>query len=131
SYADDKKRPALLETNLDHKKLRGRVLLFTTPLDDLHSAPRNWAQRWHDYAEGKSFYLVLAQLTVGYLAGDAEEGNFNFLCGQTVPVALPPPRAPTYTLKGPGLTTTEAIMTPAPNETELNITRAVLPANYE
>jgi uncharacterized membrane protein len=128
-YADKDKRPALLERSLD-KKYRGRVLLFTTPLDDDRCAPRDLSRQWNNYVQ-MSFYLVLVQQTVGYLAGDAEEGNFNFTCGQSVPVALPPDsRAPTYTIQNPSLPAAEALVARGANENELHITKAVAPGNY-
>lgn len=130
SYSDAEKRPALLETKLDRQKFRGRVLMFTVPMDNAHSdSPKKPILQWHNYLP--LFYLVLAQRTVGYLAGDAEEGNFNFLSGQSVPIPLPPEqRFPTYTIQGPGLTTAEAIVPRAQHENELNITKAVVPGNY-
>jgi uncharacterized membrane protein len=129
-YADKDKRPALLERKLG-KDYRGRVLLYTVPLDDEHSWRGEGNRQWHNYTEGKSFYLVLVQQTVGYLAGDAEEGNFNFLCGQTVPVALPADsRAPTYTIQNPSLPAAEALVTRGQNESELHVTKAAAPGNY-
>ena len=54
-YADDAKRPALLETTFPRLEVRGRVLLFTTPFD----ARRDGGDRdWNDYLN-TSFYLVL------------------------------------------------------------------------
>ncbi len=36
SYADDKKRPALLKRTFDPHLLRGKVVLFTTAMDTSH-----------------------------------------------------------------------------------------------
>jgi hypothetical protein len=62
-YADDKKRPALLERRLGG----GRVLLFTTRLE------AGQQPRWNNYMETvTSFCVVLPGLATAYLAGDAE-----------------------------------------------------------
>lgn len=131
-YAEKKvKRAALVERVFDRKFVHGRVLLFTSPLDDQHVAPRdNPRKRWNDYLKN-SFYFVLVNKTMGYLAGDAEEGTFNFLSGQNVTVVLPAkPRFPTYTILGPGLTGAEAIVPRAESQSELQIAQAVMPGNY-
>ena len=98
SYADDKNRPALVERTFDPKLLRGRVILFTTPMDLGHlDSP----QAWNDYLK-TSFYLVLSSVTVGYLSGDAEEHALNFRSGQPVTVAVPSSGAfSSYMLEGP------------------------------
>jgi hypothetical protein len=127
SYVDKEKRPALLERNFDHKKIRGRVLLFTTPLDARHLAIEH---PWNDYLK-TSFYLVLVNKTVGYLAGDAEEASFNHLSGGTVFLDLTgKPRSSTYTLQGPGLSATESMVTRGEGEGQLALTQAVTPGNY-
>jgi hypothetical protein len=134
--AYEESRPALLERRFDPKQgVRGRVLLFTTPLDDAHVAGRDGAARdqprWNNYLQGSSFYLVLAQTAVGYLAGDTQGGNLNYTCGQSVPIPLPgEPRFPTYTVQGPGLSAAEAVLTRAQNQGELQITKAMAPGNY-
>jgi hypothetical protein len=129
SYADTNSHPALLERKFDRKQIHGRLLLFTTPFDRRHLDAN---PAWNDYLKTKtSFYLVLVNQAVGYLTGDAEEGNFNFQCGQTIPIGLPPtPRISSYTLQGPGLEGTQALITRAENQPELSITRAVHPGNY-
>jgi hypothetical protein len=131
SYADEPRRPALVERKLDRKEFRGKVLLYTTPLDDEHVAPRDRdTPPWSNYLES-SFYIVLARQTIGYLAGDADEGNFNFTCGQNVFVSVPAaPRFPTYTVVGPGLSGSDAIVNLPDGQTELSITRAVERGNY-
>src|SRR5262249_50353336 len=65
-----------------------------------------------------------------YLAGGADAVNYNYTCGQTVAIALPPtPRFPTYNLAGPGLT--GAIVIPrASTLSELKITQAVQPGPF-
>jgi hypothetical protein len=132
-YGADK--PALLERNFDKKTVRGRVLLFTTPLDDAHVAGRDAAghdrPRWNTYLQ-TSFYLVLVQKTIGYLAGDAESGVFNFSCGQSVPVALPAEsRLLNYTIDGPGLNGADNQVPRAEDQGELQITKAMVPGNYK
>jgi hypothetical protein len=68
---------------------------------------------------------------VGYLTGDADTGNFNHQSGQIVPVLLPAtPRFVTYTLQGPGLSSTEAIVPRTENQSELSLPQAVTPGNY-
>lgn len=126
AYADDKHRPALLERTFPRTVNPGRVVLFTTPLDGREP-------RWNDYLETlTSFYFVLAHLTVGYLAGDATDGNFNYQSGQTVPVALPASgRFPTYTIQGPGLEGTDTIAQRPERQSELLLSRPTLPGNYK
>jgi hypothetical protein len=126
-YVDEKSRPALLERNFDRKKVRGRVLLFTTPLDRRHLEGQD---PWNDYPK-RWFYLALVNKTLGYLAGDAEEASLNFQSGQTVLVPLPASsRKSTYTLKGPGLEAAQAVLTRPDNQAELSISQAAAPGNY-
>jgi hypothetical protein len=119
-YADDKKRPALLERRLGG----GRVLLFTTRLDAGQQPP------WNNYMETvTSFCVVLPGLATAYLAGDAEAVQLNFTTGQGVPeVRLPlAGRAPAYTLQGPGVLE----QVPASEgQNVLALKEAVTPGNY-
>jgi hypothetical protein len=129
SYSD--KSPAILERRLDRKQVRGRVLLFTMALDDAAISYQGKRKPANDFNQ-TSFYLVLAQRTMGYLAGDTEEANVNFLCGQSVPAALAANvRFPSYTIVGPGLKGQEAIVNRAEKQVELNITQAIQPGNYK
>jgi hypothetical protein len=134
SYTDRENLPALLERHFEDKSTHGKVLLFTTALDNDHVPPdpRN-PDRMNDYLEMPvSFFLALAQKAVGYLTGDAEEATFNYKCGQAVPVPLPgDSRLASYTLVGPGLSAQEAIINRAENESELTITKAVKEGNYK
>jgi hypothetical protein len=120
-YADDKKRPALLERRFPGE---GKVLLFTTRLD------AGQQPRWNNYMDaGTSFCVVLPGLTTAYLAGDAAAARLNFVTGQGVPeVRLPlGARAPAYTVEGPGILET----VPAggrPNV--LEVRQATAPGNY-
>jgi hypothetical protein len=124
TYADQGNWPALLERRLG----KGHVLLFTSAMDGRtdsgHRAPNNFLEPpgW--------FYPILVRLAVGYLAGDAEPANFNFICGQTVTVNLPPtPFVPFYTLLGPGLGS--GVDVPREKgQNQLLITQAVQPGNY-
>jgi hypothetical protein len=135
SYAD--KKPALVETLFNPEKVHGRVLLFTTPLDDTHigASERNAAGEptyWNNYNQGTSFYLVLALETIGYLARDPKGGFFNYDCGQTVTIPVPGThRFPTYTVQGPGLSSSEAIVPRADDQTELALSKAVNPGNFK
>jgi hypothetical protein len=130
AYDDPDGRPALLERHFDHKKIRGHVLLFTTALDNSHLDRRDKRHPWNDYITSW-FYMALANNTVGYLAGNAEEANYQFLSGQQIPVQLPATaRFSTCTLKGPGLSATEAIVPRPEKQSELTITQAVTPGNY-
>jgi hypothetical protein len=73
----------------------------------------------------------MANKTVGYLAGDAEESRTNFVAGQAVSVALPAtPRFPTYTLQGPGVSGSQAVVPRAEDQVELPLPQAVTPGNY-
>jgi hypothetical protein len=128
-YADEKGRPALLERNFDRKQIRGRVVLFTTPLDRRHLEGK---EPWNDYLK-RWFYLALVNKTLGYLAGDAEQAILNFRSGQTVSVPLSAlPNNPTYTLHGPpGLDAAQTVLARPENRAELSITQAVAPGNYQ
>lgn len=97
SYADKGKSPAILERRFE--KGRGKVLLFTTPLEVLKKP-------WNNYLESDaSFYLVLANLMTRYLAGDEEAAKLNFLVGrEPARLALSlSDRLASYTLRGPEL----------------------------
>ncbi|HJT79399.1 MAG TPA: BatA domain-containing protein [Gemmataceae bacterium] len=125
TYVDKGKHPpALVERALG----QGRVILFTTGLDGRQAEKGGpW---WNNYLE-TSLPVVLANLTVGYLAGDAEEPSPNYLAGQAVTVRLPPAsRSALYTLDGPGLTGTEAAVPRTQDQDKLQITQAVAAGNY-
>ena len=100
-YADKAAPPALLE-HLDKKPGGGRVLLFTTRMDEQMAG-------WNDYKELNSFYFTLVREAMGYLVGDADRRSFNYISGQPVLVRLPATAtAPTYTIQGPGLVGADA-----------------------
>jgi len=126
SYNDKDGRPALLE----RKQGRGRVVLFTTPLD---GRTLGMLRRWNDYLENRGlFYLSMTNKIVGFLAGDEEAAAFNYTTGQTVPIALPvEPRFHTYTLQVPG--NAPALSLPrSTNQDDLRITpeQAPVPGAY-
>jgi hypothetical protein len=139
----EKKDPALLERRFKDETIKGRVLLFTTPLSYSHvmgsdvtdlgkDATKHPRPRWNTYLQN-SFYLVLAQKTVGYLAGDTKGKTLNYQSGQVIPVLLPNDKpAPTYTVTGPpGLSSADAIVPHPENQSELRLTKAVAPGNYK
>ncbi len=120
-YADKENSPALLE----HRLGPGRVILFTTALD--HHLVKNLHA--NNYFGSRSWFgAVLIVLSTGYLAGDADTPNFNYLCGQTVTVPAPASATPLFTLIGPGIT--DVRVPRARGENVLRITQAVLPGNY-
>ena len=129
AYDDKGSHPALIERTFDAKsKVRGRVLLYTTPMDRRHLDIK---QPWNDYLSS-SFYMVFVHITMDYLAGSAENGVFNYPSGQTINVVLPPaPRSPTYTLEGPGLSATDRLVPRADAQGDLSLAQAVTPGNYK
>jgi hypothetical protein len=119
TFTDKENSPALLE----HRFGKGRVLLFTTALDG-HKVrnldANNYLSSW--------FGMALMINATGYLAGDAETPNFNFICGQTVTVPVPTSPTLVYRLFGPDAA---GVNVPrAKGENELRITQAVQPGNY-
>jgi hypothetical protein len=118
-YADEARRPALVERKLD----QGRVLLFTVPLDRRQPP-------WHNYWNESSFGLVLADKTVGYLAGDAEKVNFNYLSGQPLTLRLPAAPQFPYTVVGPNLSGSDGAVKPVEGKNTAQFTQAVTPGDY-
>ncbi len=124
-YADDKQTPALLERLPGGTG--GKVVAFTTPLDDREP-------RWNNYAESlTSFPLALALMTTRYLTGEDKAVRLNFSCGLDEPqVLLPPaPRFPSYVLRGisRGAEVFETLAADG-QANELRIKQAALPGNY-
>ncbi|MCS6850027.1 MAG: BatA domain-containing protein [Gemmataceae bacterium] len=130
AYQADGNPPALLETLFDRREVRGRVVLFTVPLDDRASAGDD---RWHDYlAPPVPFYVALVKKSVGYLAGDSEEPTLNWQCGQVASVPLPvAPRFPTYLLQGPGVSQSDAVVSTVDKQSEIHLTQVAMPGNYQ
>jgi hypothetical protein len=119
SYAEPGNPPALLEK----LSLPGKVVQFTTPLDDREP-------RWNNYAEDlTSFYLALAKLATSYLTGEAKGVQLNFEASPEPPrLPLPlSPRYASYHLRGQDLFETIAA---EPGENELKLKQAALPGNY-
>jgi hypothetical protein len=117
----EKANPALLERTLG----RGHVLLFTTALDGRRPL-------WNNYLTS-SFYLVLANKAVGYLAGDLEERSLNLQNGETVTIdATSAAHQPVYILQGPGLSGAESSVPRAVGEDRLLIqTLNMSPGNFQ
>jgi hypothetical protein len=118
-------KPAVLERLFDAKSgMRGKVLLFTTPLDEQKPA-------WNNYDEQvTSFYLALLSQATSYLAGEnvAVRLNFTLGHGETI-VALPPgaPLAEPPTLRGPDLFRSLAV---EPGDAQVTLRDLTVPGNY-
>ena len=100
-YADADKHPALLEKSSTKLAGRGKVLLFTTPMDGRKDATgrpaNNFMADW--------FYFGLVNEAVKYLAGETDDASLNFPAGPAIVIPLPlDKRFSTYTLSGSGLT---------------------------
>lgn len=124
-YADGEGSPALLERGVG----RGRVLLFTTPMDNRRDAMRRpWNTYWSDLSP---FGFVLTNRVASYLAGDAEAVELNFLCGQMVAIDLPAtPRFPLYTLQGPELRGADVTVTRPEGESRVELRTRFWPGNF-
>lgn len=126
-YDLPEKWPAVLERIPERATGRGRVLLFSTPLDEQQSATGDKA---NDYM-GNSFFYVLANLTTAYLAGEAEDANFNHRAGAPVLVPLPADkRFSSYTLQGPGLTGADTQIARPADGAEIRITQPRQAGNF-
>ncbi|HEX4588939.1 MAG TPA: BatA and WFA domain-containing protein, partial [Gemmataceae bacterium] len=124
-FADKDKHSALLERTAEGG--RGKVLLFTTPMDNRQDAAGHAANNFNV----EWFYFVLVNETVKYLAGEAEDAVLNYPAGPVVTIPLPPDgRAPTYTLGGPGLTGADTQIQRADSAGELRLTQPQQPGNY-
>ena len=119
TYADADNTPALLE----HRYGKGRVLILTTAFDG-HKVKNLDANNYFVSWFGSHFAIRVT----GYLAGDAEAPNFNYVCGQPVTVLLPASPALSFTLFGPDAN--GLVIPRAKGENELRITQAVQPGNY-
>lgn len=126
-YADKDRHPAILETGFDRSQTRGKVVMFTTPFDNRRDArDLPWNDYWPDWV-----YLALVNKTLQYLAGEAEDVEFNFVAGRPVPVALPPGVRPNaFTLTGPGLTPSDTVVPRPDKATELRLVKPHVPGNY-
>jgi hypothetical protein len=123
-YGDEGRSPALIEAALDRAASRGRVLLFTTPLDDRRDAadrsPNDYWQWW--------FGLALANQAMQYVAGGDAETELNFPAGR--PVTLPMPagvRPAAFLLNGPGV---EATIPRPDKDGDLRLSQPRRPGHY-
>jgi hypothetical protein len=133
-------QPALLERTFEDKdKAHGHVLLFTTPLDG--RADKEGRPLWNNYiATLTTFYVALAQVTAGYLAGDVKDASFNLqTTGHEESVPLPLTSLDSqFTLcrsnrpQGPGLSGVEVKGTVARqgDKAKLESNQTLLPGNY-
>jgi hypothetical protein len=126
AYDDKGGSPALLDRRFPGPR-PSHVLLFTTAFDRRHLTGD---LPWNNYL-ATSFYIVIVNKTLGYLAGDAEGGSFNYRSGQVPVVPLPAaPRSPTYTLQGPNLSASESVVNHAEGQNDLTVPQARMPGNY-
>ncbi len=127
-YADDKRRPAILEYQFDAIKSKGRVLLFTTPFDNRED---NRGRPWNDYNVDNWFGLVLANHALQYLGNESNVPELNFVSGRPVLVRFPPDVRPAaFSLVGPGITGADALVTRPEKGNELRLTQARLTGHY-
>ncbi len=123
AYDDEVGRPAIIERLFDPKlKMRGKVILFTTPLDERKPA-------WNNYdAKITSFQYALALQSGRYLCGDRESQPVNFTLGQDTP-SLPAPRGTKhvrFTLVGPDLLENVTVG----DKTQLDFKELLVPGNF-
>ncbi|MBX7102579.1 MAG: BatA domain-containing protein [Gemmataceae bacterium] len=102
-YNDAGRHPAVIESALDRTAKRGRVLLFTTPIDGRRDAKDRSA---NDYWEWW-FGLALMNQSMQYLVGGDADAEFNLPAGRPVTVPLPiGVRPAAFLLTGPGVEAT-------------------------
>jgi hypothetical protein len=126
AYADASGSPALAERTVG----KGKVLLFTTPLDPRRRLdPKKAASpQWTNYLES-SFVVVLIDRVCRYLAGESAVPELNFRCGQTPFAAVPAPREPPYTLAHPAMAGVERNLK-IPETGPVLAPQAAAPGNY-
>jgi hypothetical protein len=127
SYADPERSPALAERVVG----KGKVVLFTTPLDFRTLDPANryaplWTNIWPPFS---SFGFILIDRVSRYLGGEVDVPELNFRCGQTPQVRVPAPLEPPYTVSGPGLAGPERNLQ-TPTSPLVAVPQAVAPGNY-
>ncbi len=129
-YADKERRPAILERVPEASNGRGKVVLFTSPLDGgLRKDDRGRGP--NDYNDAHPFYFVLANHVARYLAGEAEDAAFTHPVGRPVTVPLPPGRRDAaFVLQGPGLTGADTQVNRPDGATELVLTQPQQPGHY-
>ncbi|MFO0877827.1 MAG: BatA and WFA domain-containing protein [Gemmataceae bacterium] len=124
-YADGSRRPALLERPAG----KGRVVLFTSPLDFRFIDARRTLQ-WNNYWTDSSFGLVLIDRVCRYLGGEVAVPQLNFTCGQVARLQLTTLPQPPLTLAGPDLAGAERTVKPPGEDGVVLLPQAVAPGNY-
>lgn len=125
TYADPDSSPALVERTLG----KGRVVLFTTPLDFRFVDPAR-TLAWTNYWSDSSFGLILVDRTCRYLGGEVSVPEVNFACGSVPQVTMPYPPQPPLTVSGPGLSGAERNLKAPGADGTLSVAQAVAPGNY-
>jgi hypothetical protein len=133
-------RPALVERGVG----RGRVLLFTIPLDyrwaanldksTLDRDKRPLEDRTNIWKVQTGFGVVLVDRVCQYLTGEVSADDVNFVCGHPVEVPLlNQDNSKQYQLKGPvGLTLSETkVPAPGAGRRLVTVPQATHPGNYE
>jgi len=123
AYEND--QPALLE----RLEGRGRVLLFTTPLD-ARRLDATRLEQWTNYWQYSSFGFVLIDRATRYLAGETTPPETAYRCGVEPSVRVPLPLLPPYRVEGPGLNNTERELKPPSVSGELALPQARQPGVY-
>lgn len=118
--------PALAERRVGP---RGKVLLFTSPLD-VRWFDEQKTMQWNNYWQDSSFGLVLIDRTSRYLAGEQAAPDIAFPCGVEVSVRVPSPLAPPYTVTGPGLRDAEQKLKAPTAAGEITVPQARQPGNF-
>lgn len=126
SYADPDRSPALAERSLG----KGRVVLFTTPLDIRYVDDRLGIQ-WNTLWDSSSFGLVLIDRTCRYLAGEIGVPLLNFPCGQAPHLTLLAPPEPPLSVNGPALAGAERNLKLPGEDGTLVVAQAQAPGNYQ
>lgn len=128
-YADKERGPAILERVPEASNGRGKVLLFTSPMDGgLRKDDRGRGP--NDYM-ANPFYHALVNRTARYLAGETEAATFTHPVGRPVTVPLPPGRRdPAFVLQGPGITGADSQVNRPDGAADLVLTQPQQPGHY-
>jgi hypothetical protein len=125
-YADPERSPALVERTVG----KGRVVLFTTPLDFRFTNDRP-PLPWTNYWSESSFGLVLIDRVCRYLGGEVGVPELNFACGSVVQIALSAPPEPPLSVAGPALAGAERALKAPGADGVVSVAQAVVPGNYQ
>ncbi len=102
---ESQRSPILLERTID----TGRVLLLLSRFDFEASTERNF---WNDDTKSDhTWATVLPWLLMRHLVGSPEDASFNFPAGSNVDVALPPTTPRSLRYQGPGISSTDGVVT--------------------